>query len=468
MGKDMWQPWLVESARLKYLGLVEALEADIRTGRVLPGDRLPPQRAIAEALDIDLTTVTRAFNEARRRGLVAAQAGRGTFIREDRDAPQGAVPPRPLVDLGMNIPPQPAEADFRRLLSQGVAGVLGSPRGLLSLHYQESNGAEADRQAAANWLSSRLGPVSADRVVVATGAQGALFAICALLLGRGDAVAAGETTYPGLKAVAAQQGLALVPVAMDALGLVPAAFERACVEAAAAGRPLKLLYLIPSIDNPTTATLPEDRRRALAALARTHGVAIVEDDPYAPLLPHRAAAVAELAGDIVWHIATLSKCATPALRVAYVVAPGAARAARLAAVLRATTLMAPPLMSALASRWIADGTLDGLATAIRVENAGRQALATTILGGTAFAADPNGHHLWLHLPAQWRAADFAGHADRAGVSIVPASAFSVSSHPPEAVRISLGVAPDRGALEDGLLQLASLMAEPPLDARAVV
>ena len=76
-----WRPRLVESARLKYLGIVEALEADVRSGRVHPGDRLPSQRAIAEALGVDLTTVTRAFNEARRRGLVDARAGRGSFIR---------------------------------------------------------------------------------------------------------------------------------------------------------------------------------------------------------------------------------------------------------------------------------------------------------------------------------------------------------------------------------------------------
>lgn len=62
----MWQPRLVETARLKYLGIVEALEADIRSGHVLPGERLPSQRAIAEAVGVDLTTVTRAFNEAHR------------------------------------------------------------------------------------------------------------------------------------------------------------------------------------------------------------------------------------------------------------------------------------------------------------------------------------------------------------------------------------------------------------------
>lgn len=457
----MWKPRLIETARVKYLGIVEALEADIRSGRVARGDRLPAQRAIAEALGVDLTTVTRAFNEARRRGLVAAQVGRGTFISETVDGEAGEAA-HPLIDLSMNIPSQPSDVDLRKVFPQGIAALLGGPRGLLHLHYQASTGSEPDRQAGASWLGQRIDGVTADRVVVTAGAQSALFAVSELLLQRGDVIAAAAMTYPGLKAVAIQRGLSLDPLDMDDDGIIPDAFEKACRL-----RPLKALYVIPSIDNPTTATLPEARRRALVAIARKHGVVIIEDDPYAPLRRERTVAMVELVPDITWHIATLSKCASPALRVAYIVAPSGAAALRLAGVLRATILMAPPLMSALVSRWIAEGALDELTQAIRRENAERQKLATAILGA-AFAADPHGHHLWLPLPEGWRAADFAEHADRAGVSIVPASAFATIAHPVEAVRISLGVAPDRGDLEDSLTLLASLMSQPTLGAKAVV
>ncbi len=458
----MWKPRLIENARMKYLGIVEALEADIRSGRVARGDRLPAQRAIAEALNVDLTTVTRAFNEARRRGLVEAQAGRGTFISESLDG-AAAGQAHPLIDLSMNIPSQPSDVDFRKIFPNGIAGVLGSARGLLSLHYQESTGSEPDRQAAASWLGPRIEGVASDRVVITGGAQSALFAVCELLLNRGDVVAAGAMTYPGLKAVAIQKGVAIEPLAMDEKGIIPEAFEKVCRE-----RSPKALYVIPTIDNPTTASLPEDRRKALATIAIKNGVAIIEDDPYAPLRPERVVSLAELAPDSTWHIATLSKCASPALRVAYVVAPSGTKALRLAGVLRATILMAPPLMSALVSRWIVEGALDEITRSIREENAERQKLAASILGDLGYAADPWGHHLWLRLPEHWRAADFAEHADRAGVSIVPASAFATVAHPIEAVRISLGVAPDREDLEDGLTQLAGLIAQPSLGTRAVV
>ncbi|GGF05485.1 putative HTH-type transcriptional regulator [Aliidongia dinghuensis] len=449
---------------MKYLGIVEALEADVRAGRVRPGDRLPAQRAIADSLNVDLTTVTRAFNEARRRGLVDAQAGRGSFIREalGTDRAPGAAAGTPPIDLSMNIPPQPATANLRRAIADGLFGLMAGARGARHFQYQDSTGTEQDRAAGADWLERRLGPVPPSRMLVAAGAQSALFAICEAQFRPGDALAVGTVTYSGLRAVAAHKGIALKPLAMDAGGIMPDAFEAACRD----GAP-RALYVVPSIDNPTTATLPEDRRRQLIAIARRHHVTIIEDDPYWPLRPESPPSLAALAGDITWHIATLSKCATPALRVAYVVAPGGAQALRLAGVLRATTLMAPPLMAALASRWIADGVLDEIVTAIRAENVERQKIAAAVLGEASFAADPHGHHLWLHMPPSWQATDFAEHAGHLGVTLAPSTLFAVTAPSIEAVRLSLGV-PDRAALEDALALVASLLAEPSLTTRAFV
>ncbi len=275
-----WRPRLEEKARLKYLGIVEALEADIRAGRVHPGDRLPAQRGVAEALDVDLTTVTRAFNEARRRGLIDAQAGRGTFIRERLDDVLG--PARleavTVLDLSMNSPPQPAAANLQQAIPAGIAEILSNARGMLHLHYQESAGSASDRAAAAAWLEPRLGAIAPNRILVAGGAQSALFSICECLVPQGGAIAAGNLTYPGLKAVAAQRGLSLLPLAMDEGGIIPEAFEECCRTTLP-----KALYVIPAMDNPTTATLSEERRVSIASIARRYNVAIIEDDPYGAL-----------------------------------------------------------------------------------------------------------------------------------------------------------------------------------------
>ncbi|MFT3764601.1 MAG: PLP-dependent aminotransferase family protein [Minicystis sp.] len=464
-GLPAWRPRLDEGSSSKYLGIVEALASDVRSGVVRSGDRLPAQRAIAEELGVDLTTVTRAFNEARRRGLIEAQPGRnGTFVKVTADpAALRAMTAAPALDLSMNIPPQPAAADLAKRIAQGIADVLGSPTGPSHLHYQESTGSEPDRAAAVVWLGRHFGPLPIDRVLVSGGAQGALFAVCELLLRPGDSICAGAVTYPGLKAVAAHRGFNLHALAMDAHGIRPDAFAAACRHDVP-----QALYVVPTIDNPTTATMPEARRREIVEIARKHGVAIVEDDPYRELPVETPPPIATLAPELTWHLSTLSKCATPALRVAYVVCPDEIQALRLAGALRATTLMTPPLMAALASRWIADGTLGAIVEAVRAESAARQAIAARALERTDFAADPFGHHVWLSLPPHWRAAEFAAQAGRSGLAIVPSSAFAVGKKHPEAVRVSLGVAPDHRALAKALDLLAALASDPSLFAGAVV
>jgi DNA-binding transcriptional MocR family regulator len=451
-----WMPQLEKGSGPKYRAIAEALRADVRSGRLKPGYRLPPQRQLAKELGVDLTTITRAFNEARRMGLIEANTGSGSYVRRrSPDREEGAPAGLPIIDLSMNMPPQPPEARLRERIQEGIAGVLSSPYGLMHLHYQESIGAGPDRVAGARWLAGRLGAVPVDRVVVAGGAQTALYAIVRILAGPGDAVCVPDLTYPGLRAIAEQLTVRLVPVAMDGEGLDPAALEEACGRE----RP-KAVYCVPTIHNPTTATMSAKRREAIAGVARRHGIAILEDDAYGALPRQTPTPIAALAPEITWHIATLSKCATPALRTAYVATPGFADTLRLAAEISAMALMVPPLMAVLASRWILDGTLDAITAAVREESAARQAIARRALQGLEFQAHPEGHHLWLTLPERWRRADLNLHARQSGLALVPSGAFAVGPAP-DAIRVSLGAAQNRAVLERGLGLLATVLSHGP-------
>ena len=151
-----WTPRLNPSAKRKYLGIVEALAADIRSGILRSGDRLPPQREIAANLSIDLTTVTRAFNEARKRGLIDATVGKGTFVKPDQPAnpPELYDGPTPATDLSMNAPPQPVEADLGRRILSAIADTLA-----LTLDpYPRSAGAEAALKEAGVLTESEASP----------------------------------------------------------------------------------------------------------------------------------------------------------------------------------------------------------------------------------------------------------------------------------------------------------------------
>ena len=153
-------PALGRSSGPVYLAIAEAIAGDIAAGRLQPGTRLPPQRTLAEALGIDFTTVTRAYAEAGKRGLVEGRVGHGTYVRLRQK--QAAPGPGRAVDISMNLPPRFEDAALNSRMQAGIAEV--SREGLdLFLAYQDPGGADWDCAAGAQWLAPRLPGVAADR-----------------------------------------------------------------------------------------------------------------------------------------------------------------------------------------------------------------------------------------------------------------------------------------------------------------
>jgi len=453
----LWKARIETDAKSKYLGIVEALEADIYSGYVKAGDRLPPQRAVAESLNVDLTTVTRAFNEARRRGLIDATTGRGSYVRQHVESKliSHISESRPLLDLSMNNPPQPESAGLQQHIPQGIAQLISGADRVLQMHYQDSAGNPHDRSAASGWLNQTITNVSAERTLITGGAQSALYAILHCMAKPGDIIACGEFVYPGLKSAAEQLELVLQPLAMDEQGVLPASFEQACRD-----HRIKAIYLVPTMDNPTTATMSLTRRQQVVAVANEYDITIIEDDPYSPLQTEAVKALVDLAADRTWYVRTLSKCITPALRLAYVIAPSNSQALGLANVLRAISVMASPLMAALVTRWIYDGRINRFAEAIREENRLRQQIASQLLAGMDFYSHQEGHHIWLQLPSCWQAQAFAEQATVLGVSVVACNSFGFTDNQRQAVRLSLGLSPDHATLSQALSILRGLLIQP--------
>ena len=452
-----WCPVLPAAGRPIYLAIADALAADLESGRLGDGDRLPTQRALAGALGVDLTTVTKAYAEARRRGLIEATVGRGSFAR----APAGR--PGLVVDLTMNLPPQPAAARLAERLADGIAALLRRPDGGALLTYRPSGGDEAERLAGARWVRPQLGEVAPSRVLACAGAQHALAALMSTLLRPGELLLTEATTYPNLRGLANHLGLRLQGLPLDGEGLLPDAVDRACRQGRA-----RLLYCLPTIHNPTTATMSPQRRAALAEVALRHGLRIVEDDAYAALPATPLPALAALAPGLVYYVATLAKTVTPGLRLAFLVAPDEAEADRLAMGLRVTGLMAPPLLAALGAGWIVDGTADAIVAAIRDEAAARQALARRILPAEAISAHPEGYHLWLRLPAGWNQVDLVGEMRGRGVVMAASDAFAVGGTAPAAVRLALGAAADRQRLAASLSIIAETLRGRPQSPAGIV
>ncbi|WP_409267186.1 PLP-dependent aminotransferase family protein [Massilia sp. BHUDP2] len=445
----IWLPRLAGNKGPRFLQIADALQAAVADGSLKPGDRLPPQRQLAAQLDVDLTTVTRAYDEARRRHLLEGRGARGTYVA----APK--VELTAVLDLSMNTPPPPDGVDFGELLKQGLSQVLMRADNASLMTYHLGGGSDSDRKAGAAWLEPMFGILDPGQLVVCPGAQAAIAGLILALTEPGDVILAEPMTYPGLRAAATQFGRRLIAVEADQHGMLPELLERACRQ----HKP-GLVYLNPTLQNPTTATMPERRRKELAAVAQRCNVRIVEDDPYWLLADAPPPPIATLAPEQVVYISTLSKCLTPGLRVAFVLVRDRQLRERFLAALRSFALMVAPLSAALATQWILDGSADALLAGVHKEARLRHRMARDILAGR-YSGAGDGLHVWLELPAYWNSSQLARAADSEGIAVTPAEAFASGSGSVNAIRISLGSIQDRGRLQAGLQRLSHLLARRP-------
>ncbi len=445
----IWLPRLAAHGGPRFLQIADALQAAVVDGSLKPGDRLPPQRHLAARLEVDLTTITRAYDEARRRNLLEGRGARGTYVA----APK--VELTPVLDLSMNTPPPPDGVDFDDMMKQGLSQVLMRSDSELLMTYHLGGGSDSDRKAGAQWLAPMFGHLDPGLIVVCPGAQAAIAASILALTAPGDVILAEPTTYPGLRAAATQFGRRIVAVDADGHGMLPEPLEQACRQ-----HNPTLIYLNPTLQNPTAVTMPQGRRQELAGIAQRWNVRIVEDDPYWLLADAPPPPIATFAPEQVIYISTLSKCLTPGLRVAFVLVRNPDDRARLLVALRSFALMTGPLTAALATQWILDGSADGLMEGVRKETRQRQRMARDVLAGR-YSGSGDGLHVWLELPAYWNSSQLARAADGEGIAVTPAEAFATGSGSVNAIRISLGSIKDRGRLQAGLQRLSDLLARRP-------
>jgi DNA-binding transcriptional MocR family regulator len=457
----MWAPDVARRSGPRYLAIAEALAEDTASGRLLPGTRLPTHRELADHLGVTVGTVTRAYAEASRRGLVSGEVGRGTFARGPAAefAPLRGVAARgegPAIDLSVNLPPSVADEERSTSLRRTLAALSRRKDLGTLLSYPPDGGSVGHRAAGAAWIRRAGLEATPDNVLVSSGSQHGMTAVFGGLLRPGDLVLTESLTYPGMKALASLLHLRLQGLPMDEHGLRPEALEAACRTAGA-----KALYCIPTLQNPTAAVMPEERRREIAGIARERGLLVVEDDVHGLVPEKPPRPLAAFLPEQTIYLTGTAKSLAPGLRIGFVLAPEAL-IPRLAGAIRTTTWMAAPLMAEIAALWIKDGSADAILKRKRKEAAARHRLALGILDGQRLGAHPAAYHLWLHLPEPWRSETFVEAARRRGVAVTPAQAFVVGrSATPDAVRVCLGAARDRTQLEAGLRTLADILGEAP-------
>ncbi|MER7539943.1 PLP-dependent aminotransferase family protein [Streptomyces sp. NPDC097704] len=427
-----------------YKAVVDEFAAAIRSGAIPAGDRLPTHRALARERRIALATATRVYAELAAMGLVAGEPGRGTYVRErsgyDGLEPSRALPVPRVADLSFNQPLAPGQTDLLREALSALAAT-GDAEALLYQH--PPGGHRRDRAVVATYLLERDIDTAPRDVVLTGGTQQALDAVLRALTRPGDVLAVDALSYPGVKLLASALGLELAPVPVTPAGPDPDALDRLCRD-----RPVRAVYTMPTVHNPLGWVLDRERRERLVAVARSRDCLIVEDGTYAFLEPSPPPPLRTLAPERTCYVAGLSKNVAPGLRFGFAVLPGDL-VEEVTRSLRAAAWGAPGLVTALATGWLADGTVTRLERARRADAAARQDIARAALAGMDVTAHPASYTVWLGLEPHQRPDHVAAALAEEGILVSTADAFATGPHRPRALRLALATPPPdelRGAL----------------------
>lgn len=464
MTNDMWGLDVSKVRGPRYLAVAGAIARAIDNGELPPGAQLPTQRDLAERLGVTVGTVSRAYALARKRRLIVGEVGRGTFVQGvthlERNGRYIPAPSDDGIDLGCFR--SPVEG-----LSQSIVKCLaevGERASLLPLHkYPPGAGTLSHRLAGTSWIGRSGFNVPAERVLIANGAQQAIAVCFATLANHGDTILTEELTYSGVKAIAAHLGLRVRAVAMDAQGMIPESLEK---EAADSGA--RVVYLQPTIHNPTAAAMPEARRRRIAEVAKRLDLTVIEDDAAASALADRAEPVSALIPERSCYITSLSKSVSPTLRIAYIAACDQLLGA-LTYTLHTLALGTSPINAEIAALLIGKGTAQEIARSYVKSLAKDLEVAREMLAGRTFRAQPGAFFFWLDLPEGWNPDGFVLAAKQRGVTVPSASSFLVARLAmAQGVRVSLNPSARPGMLRKGLTIVNEIIGARPQPSQTIV
>ncbi|HTV80210.1 MAG TPA: PLP-dependent aminotransferase family protein [Steroidobacteraceae bacterium] len=457
----MWTPDLPTDGTPLFQQILAALERSIRDGGLKPGERLPPQRELAKALGVSVGTVTKAYEEADRRGLTLGHVGRGTYIANVQDGPQSQAQ---VVDMSMNHPPMVAA---ERLLMEAWGKVRRSPEFAKTLNYGPVEGLPTFRRFAAHWLNRTAGVEEADasRMLIVAGAQASMDLVFSTLCKPGDVILTEELTFSGMKAIARYRGFSLSPVAMDDEGVIPDSLEKAVRMTGS-----RVFYTMPTLQNPTARTLSLARRKELVKVARRLQVTLVEDDVYGAYVDRRDAppALVNLAPDITYYLSGLSKSLAPGLRTGFIIAPTAVLASHVAVGLRAASYSGHSLGLLIARQVVEDGSADQILKENRKLLRNRRGALCAVLNLKPDRVAAMSPHVWLPT-TEPEAARLAARLLEENVRVTDISDPVLDSARGSGLRFCLGTVRRDADFERALSAIQRIMQQPPdLALRAAV
>lgn len=448
-----WKPQIAKGEKSIYICLADQLEADIMEGRLTPGTRLPPQRELADYLDINLSTVTRAFKLCEQRGLICSAVGKGTYVSSDA-ASQGIMllnnHKDKIIEMGAILP----NPDINEIASDYLRKMTAEPDFYKLLQYGMVDYDELQVKAAVKWLAYSGIQSQKEHILFSNGSQNGIFAVLASLFQKGEKIAVTEVTYPGLKSVAKILGIQLVP-----LPLFQGKITEESLTYVYKNHNVKGFYFIPDFNNPTSEIMDLDTRKMIARFCELHGLPVIEDGIYTLFIPKPIPPISFFAKKQGIFISSVSKILSPGLRIAVLHAPERYRQS-IGACLYAMQITPPALMTQLFTRLVIGGHFDEIRRLRMEEVKERNRIFDKRCGKTSNIGNCYSPIRWVFLPEKIRMtpAMFEKDAYVHGILLYGAERFTVgNSQVPQAVRVSLISAHGITEYEEGLNILNTLL-----------
>ena len=443
------------TARPVFQTIIETIEQDIRAGKLQPGQRLPTHRGLARLVGVSVGTASRVYREMERRGLVAAEVGRGTFVTVDAGQKPSAIDVSPGIlkwDMGDVRPLARTDPELWPV----VRNVLNRRRLTELMMNPEPQGLLEHRAAGADWLARFGINVPPQNVVITAGAQNALFLICNSLMKPGDRLATDCLTSMGIKAAAVRNGIRLEGVRMDSVGMLPNELDALCRR-----QSIKALYLSGRIQDPTNCAMPLARRQELRNVIRKHRILLIENDLCGFLSERPDRNLSSILPEECIYISSVANAFPAGLRVAYVAAPPRVTK-KLTQAVADTMLFVSPICAELAAASIRSGLAEISIQQKKEAASKRMTIFRNVFANHVFEGPERCLSVWLRLPSPWKSLELETAAARRNIRIFSAARFAVGpSVPVEAVRVSLTGVKNPGDLRKALHCLEQLVTKGP-------
>lgn len=451
--KITWIPDIGESKKPLYITIAEQLEKDIKEGKLTPGTKLPPQRDLANYLNINLSTISRAFKLCGQKGLICATIGNGTFVASDVNSNHFLLPSATqskLIELGSMFP----ESEYNDEVAEQLKKMTLEPNFKMLFDYGKPEGTILQKEAARRYMSKIGYNINIENILFAGGGQNAIAASLVGLFKAGDRIGTNQFTYPGLKTAATMLGIQLIAIKEENGEITKESLLYACKN-----EKIKGLYLIPDYNNPTCHKMSRETRKMIAEIAEEENLIIIEDGSFSFMNRNPMIPIAYYAKENTIYISNLSKVIAPGLRLAFISIPERFKR-ELSIALYNLNISLSPLMIELVSRLINSGKAEEVVEKKRNNTAKRNRIINRILKEYKVFGDKSCIFRWLILPDGVSGEYFEKELYKRGVQVYAAERFVVGNTKKlNAVRLAVGSPDTEEQLKEGLILIRKFLEE---------